>query len=134
MVKFNSSGWARRGTRPSAPKDQRTASAYIFDAICPKDGKRAALVLPRSNIVAMNLHLAESATAIAPGHHAALLVGQAGWHLSPRLIVPPNLTIIALPPKCPELNLVENLWQFMRENWLSNRIFQVIQRHRRPLL
>ena len=36
--------WARRGTRPSAPKDQRTTSAYIFGAICPKerqDGRRA---------------------------------------------------------------------------------------------
>jgi len=39
-------GWARRGTRPSAPRDQRTASAYIFGAICPKNGKGAAIVLP----------------------------------------------------------------------------------------
>src|SRR3954463_12403165 len=31
--------WARRGTRPSAPHDQRTASTYIFGAICPGDGK-----------------------------------------------------------------------------------------------
>src|SRR5258708_29737123 len=35
-----------------------------------------------------------------------------------------NITIIALPPKCPELNPVENVWQFMRDNWLSNRIFK----------
>src|SRR6266436_5108355 len=27
-------------------------------------------------------------------------------------------------PKCPELNPVENVWQFMRDNWLSNRIFK----------
>ena len=39
--------WAKRGTRPSAPKDQRTASAYIFGAICPAQGKGAGLVLPR---------------------------------------------------------------------------------------
>jgi transposase len=32
--------------------------------------------------------------------------------------------VIALPPKCPELNPVENVWQFMRDNWLSNRIFK----------
>ena len=74
--------WAKRGARPSAPKDQRTASAYIFGAICPKDGKGAALVMPRCNTEAMNLHLAEIATQIAPGAHAALLVDQAGWHLS----------------------------------------------------
>jgi transposase len=38
--------------------------------------------------------------------------------------VPSNITIIALPPKCPELNPVENVWQFMRDNWLFNRIFK----------
>ncbi len=72
--------WAKRGSRPSAPSDQRTASAYIFGAICPKEGKGAALVMPRCDTEAMNLHLAEIATQIAPGAHAAILVDQAGWH------------------------------------------------------
>jgi SOS response regulatory protein OraA/RecX len=36
--------WAKRGSRPSAPSDQRTASAYIFGAIRPKEGKGAVLV------------------------------------------------------------------------------------------
>src|SRR5262249_15785433 len=72
----------------------------------------------------MNLHLAEIAAAVAPAAHAVLLVDQAGWHMSTRLVVPANITIIALPPKCPELNPVENVWQFMRDNWLSNRIFK----------
>ena len=71
----------------------------------------------------MNLHLAEIATEVAPGAHAVLLIDRAGWHLSSRLIVPPNITLVALPPKCPELNPVENVCQFMRDNWLSNRIF-----------
>src|ERR1700690_3140021 len=51
--------WAKRGTRPSAPTDQRTASAYIFGPFCPNHGKGAALILPRCNTEAMNLHLAE---------------------------------------------------------------------------
>jgi hypothetical protein len=116
--------WARRGTRPAAPKDQRTASTYIFGAICPKEGKAAGLVLPYCNTAAMDLHLAEIAAAVAPDAHAVLLLDQAGWHLSDRLMVPPNITLVPLPPKCPELNPVENLWQFIRGNWLSNRIFR----------
>lgn len=80
--------------------------------------------MPRCDTEAMNLHLAEIATQIAPGAHAAILVDQAGWHLSAGLIVPPNITLIPLPAKCPELNPQENVWQFMRENWLSNRIFK----------
>jgi transposase len=116
--------WAKRGTRPPAPQDQRTRSTYIFGAICPKHGKGAALILPRCNTAAMSLHLAEIAASVAPGAHAVLLLDQAGWHLSEKLAVPPNITIIPLPPKCPELNPIENVWQFMRQNWLSNRVFQ----------
>jgi transposase len=71
----------------------------------------------------MNLHLAEIATAVAPRCHAVLLLDQAGWHLSHQLAIPPNLTLVPLPAKCPELNSVENIWQFIRDNWLSNRVF-----------
>src|SRR3954467_13436847 len=74
--------WAKRGTRPAAPKDQRTASAYIFGAICPAHGKGAGLVLPRCTPGGMSLHLAEIAQAVAPGAHALVLVDQAGWHQS----------------------------------------------------
>lgn len=116
--------WARRGTRPSAPKDQRTTSAYIYGAICPAHGKAAGLVLPRCNTEGMALHLAEIAATVAPGAHAVLLLDKAGWHGSDALVVPENITLLPLPSKCPALNPVENIWQFMRENWLSNRIFR----------
>ena len=116
--------WAKRGTRPSAPKDQRTRSAYIFGAICPARGVGAALVLPKCNTEAMNLHLKEISVAVAPEAHAILIVDQAGWHFSKALESPDNITLLALPSKSPELNPVENIWQFMRENWLSNRIFK----------
>lgn len=59
--------WAKRGSRPSAPHDQRTASTYIFGAVCPKDGKGAALVLPACNTYAMNLLLVEISQTVAPG-------------------------------------------------------------------
>ena len=70
------------------------------------------------------MHLQEIAFHIAPGAHAVLLLDQAGWHGSAELVVPPNITLLPLPPRCPELNPVEILWQFMRDNWLSNRIFK----------
>ena len=97
--------WAKRGTRPSAPKDQRTRSAYIYGAICPAEGKGAGLVLPRCNTEGMTLHLAEISAAVAPGAHAVLLLDQAGWHGSRALVVPSNITLMPLPPKCPELTL-----------------------------
>lgn len=116
--------WAKRGTRPVAPKDQRTRSAYIFGAICPARGVGAALVLPKCNTAAMTLHLREISTAVAPGAHGVIIVDQAGWHFSKALQIPGNITLLPLPSKSPELNPVENLWQFMRDNWLSNTIFK----------
>ncbi|GGJ20110.1 hypothetical protein [Neoroseomonas lacus] len=66
--------WARQGTRLAAPQDQRTASKYIFGAVCPWEGRGAAQVLPFCNCAAMNVHLAEIAAMDAPGKHAVLLL------------------------------------------------------------
>lgn len=58
----------------------------------------------------MSLHLTEISLAVAPGAHAVVLMDQAGWHMTGKLDVPENISIIALPAKCPELNPVENVW------------------------
>ena len=71
----------------------------------------------------MQHHLYEIAHHITPGAHGVVLLDQAGWHLTPKLDLPPSLTLLPLPARSPELNPVENVWQFLRENWLSNRIF-----------
>ena len=80
-------------------------------------------MLPRCNTAAMALHLAEISRTVTPGAHAVLLLDQAGWHLSDKLDIPANITLMPLPPKSPELNPVENIWQFIRDNRLSNRVF-----------
>jgi hypothetical protein len=116
--------WARTGSRPRADHDQRTQSAYLFGAVCPERGTGAALVLPACNTQAMQLHLDEIATEVAPGAHAILILDQAGWHGAKDLRVPRNISLLPLPPRSPELNPQENIWQFMRQNWLSNRVFQ----------
>ena len=116
--------WARKGSRPRAIHDQRTQSTYLFGAVCPERGTGAALVLPACNTEAMQLHLDEIATKVTPGAHAILILDQAGWHGAKDLKVPDNISLLPLPPRSPELNSQENIWQFMRQNWLSNRIFK----------
>ncbi len=116
--------WAQRGTRPRAPHDQRTKWAYIFGAICPELGKGAGLVMPYADTPAMQAHIEEISAMVDQNAHAILILDQAGWHMSTKLSVPSNITLLPLPPRSPELNPVENVWQFMRDNWLSNRVFQ----------
>jgi transposase len=71
----------------------------------------------------MAAQLEEISQAVAPSAHAVRLLDQAGWHVTPKLKVPGNITLLPLPPRSPELNPVETIWQFVRDNWLSNRIF-----------
>src|SRR6185437_1893605 len=102
--------WARRGTRPRQPADQRYDNAYLFGAICPARGVGAALVLPYADADVMQLHLDEISRNVAEGAHAVLILDRAGWHTTGKLDVPDNITPIFLPSRAPELNPVDNVW------------------------
>src|SRR5262249_45463626 len=104
--------------------DQRSQSTYLFGAVCPERGTGAGLVLPACNREAMQLHLDAIAPIVGAGAHAILLCDRAGWHTSKALKVPRNISLLPLPARAPELNPHDDIWQFMRQNCLSNRAFQ----------
>lgn len=116
--------WARRGSRPRQPADQRYENAYLFGAICPARGTGAAIAVPYADTDAMQLHLNEISRHVTKGAHAVLLLDRAGWHTTTNLDMPDNITPIFLPSRAPELNPVENIWQYLRANWLSNTVFE----------
>ena len=116
--------WAEKGSRPRALKDLRYEWAYLFGAVCAERGVGAALVLPHCDTQAMNLHLVEIGHAVAKGAHALLVCDGAGWHQTGgRLQVPDNISLLHLPPYSPELNPVENVWDYLLDNKLSNSVF-----------
>jgi hypothetical protein len=115
--------WAPRGTRPRALRDHRRTSAYLFGAVCPERGTGAAVVLPHVNVDAMTIHLAEISRSVTEGAHAVLVLDQAGWHTSLKLRVPENISLLPLPPYAPELNPVEQIWAYLRANFLSHRVW-----------
>lgn len=100
----------------------------------PQPGYLAPSVLPRAKVLVSLCPVAtakpwtctwrKSPITSSPVRVPVLLLDQAGWHGSAALIVPENIILMRLPPRCPELNPVENIWPFMRDNWLSNRIFK----------
>ncbi len=68
----------------------------------------------------MQRHLDEISRRV---RHAVRLLDRAGWHTTGALAVPANITLVLLPPRSPELNPAENIWQYLRQNHLSNRVF-----------
>ena len=112
------------GQARDTPSPARRDNAYLFGAICPARGVGAALALPYADADMMQLHLDEISRNVAAGAHAVLLLDRAGWHTTSKLDVPDNITPIFLPSRAPELNPVENVWQYLRQNWLSNTVFE----------
>jgi len=82
------------------------------------------LALPYADTDMMQLHLDEISRNVAAGAHAVSLLDRAGWHTTGKLDAPANITPIFLPSRVPELNPVENVWQYLRQNWLSNTVFE----------
>lgn len=116
--------WAKRGSRPQINRDMRFDYAYIFGAICPERGEGEALVLPRCNSQGMNKHLEIISKAVKAEAHAVIVLDGAGWHGSKELKIPQNITLMKLPPYSPELMPVENIWQYLKANYLNNHVFK----------
>ena len=72
----------------------------------------------------MNLYLAEFAKTLPADTHVVMVLDGAGWHGPKGLDVPANITLVTLPPYSPELNPVERLWLYLRETYLSLRVFK----------
>lgn len=116
--------WAPVGSRPLAVRDNRHDSVYLFGALCPSRAIGAAIIMPAVNSEAMSEHLKEIAAQIAAGAHAVLVCDGAGWHQrGGRLTIPENITLLTLPPYSPELNPMENVWDYLRGNKLSHRVW-----------
>jgi len=105
-------------------RDNRHDSAYIFGAICHDRKVGAAIIMPTANVEAMTEHLKEISVQVAHGAHAVVVCDGAGWHQrGKRLQVPDNITLLPLPSYSPELNPMENIWDYLRGNKLSRRVW-----------
>ena len=113
--------WAKRGTRPRQPADQRYDNA-IFRRICPARGVGAALALPYADTEAMQLHLDEI-RAMSPKAptRAAARPGRMAHDWQPRRAQEhhPDLPAFAGSRTEPGRERLADL----RSNWLSNRVF-----------
>ena len=116
--------WARRGTRPRGTAGPATEAGLHLRRHLPEArqgrGARHALRRHRGDAGASRRDQ-RGRRARRP---CRARPRQAGWHLSTRPAVPGNITFLPPPPGSPELNPVENVWQSMRQNWLSNRVVE----------
>ena len=116
--------WAEKGSRPRAVKQRQFLNAYLFGAVCPANGKTEALVVPFSNKEGMKLHMEQISKATPLGRHSVVIMDGAGWHTESVVNEFDNVSMIKLPAYSPELNPIEQVWQWLRQNELANKCFK----------
>lgn len=114
--------WAPRGQRPVARVERHYRWLYVYGFVRPSTGQSWWCLLPTANATAMGLALATFARdeGIDARHRAVLVLDQAGWHVSGRLVVPEGIDLVFLPAYSPELQPAERLWPLVDEP-LANR-------------
>lgn len=115
--------WFEKGVRPRGQRDLRHQALYLFGAVCPARDEAVALALPHVSTAAMQAMLDELSKAVAPKAHAVVIMDRAGWHCANALAVPGNLTLAFLPPYSPELNVIERVWLYLKERYLSHCVW-----------
>ena len=95
--------------------------------MCAATGEAYGLISPTLDVEVVNLFLRQSAEELPAGVHAALIWGGAGYHTSPKLVVPASVSLIRLVPYAPGLNPVENLWHDLRSHYWSLRVYADIE-------
>jgi len=115
--------WCAPGIRPESGQQLIREYLYGFVAVAPVLGMMTALVLPFSNTQMMNLFLKQVGLEFAD-YFVVMQVDGASYHTGQDLVVPDNIRLIVQPPRSPELNAVEHVWEEIREKHFYNHVFE----------
>jgi transposase len=118
--------WSLKGSKCEVKIKQGYKNFYVYSSLCPESGEIFSLYLPRVNTKMMNIYLEELSNYFSR-EKLILIMDCAGWHKSKDLKVPDNIEIEYLPPYSPELNPVERLWKWLKNNTIHNRIFEKLE-------
>lgn len=116
--------WAPKGHRPTAHVRRQYKWLYVYGFVRPSTGQSWWCLLPTVNVTAMTLALATFARdeGIDAQRRVVLVVDQAGWHTSPKLVLPAGIDVVFLPSASPELQPAERLWGLVDEA-VANQAF-----------
>ena len=112
--------WARKGSRPRAVKPNGRDWVYVLAATCAATGAAVGLVTQEQDALVTQAFLDLLSAELPPDELALLVWDGGGHHTAKSLRVPANIVLWRLPPYAPELNPVENLWHYLREQHWSN--------------
>jgi transposase len=102
-----------------------TSGTYLYTALDPSSGECFSLYLPSMDSLCLEAFLERLGEAYGD-HHLVVVLDGAPSHTSSQIVLPENVSLLALPSYSPELNPVERWFQEFRRA-LSNRTFETVE-------
>ena len=118
--------WSFGNNRPNVPKQMVREYVYIYGAFNPVSGESDMIILPSMTKEAMNCFL-DILSKRHPDKLILLICDGAPNHKEAAITIPDNIIIQKIPPRSPQINPSENMWEEIREKFFYNRIFNSIE-------
>jgi hypothetical protein len=115
--------WSPPHVRPEVGTQIVREFVYAMGAVDSFSGELFSLVLPWSDSETMSIFLEHTSQQFKDSYNLMFL-DKAGWHTANDLRIPENIKLVFLPSYSPELNPMENIWKYLKENFFVNRIFK----------
>lgn len=89
--------------------------SYAYTSLCPETGESYSLILPYADGYCMDIFM-QGLSEEFQNYRIIMIMDRASWHTRGKTNKWENIVPLFLPPYSPELNPVENLWHYIREN------------------
>ena len=120
--------WVPEGRRPVAKGQHRYEWLYLDASVHPSTGEVVWFVCTTVDTDLLSAVLAAFAETVSAGRDklVVLVLDNAGWHVSDRLVVPDGVVLEFLPPYTPELQPAERLRPLTNEA-IANKSFATLE-------
>jgi hypothetical protein len=112
------------GVKPLITYQHCFANFYYFGAFSALTGEHLLLELPQCNSQCFQLFL-DQFSCQNPHEHKIVILDNGAFHHASTLQIPQNITLLFLPPYCPELNGAEKIWRHLKDA-LGNQVFKTL--------
>jgi hypothetical protein len=114
-----------KGIKPKGAIQDEYENFYIFGAVEPKTGSNFFLECPEVNGGCFQVFL-ESFAQEYKNSLNIMILDNARFHLRKKTRIPENVVLIYLPPYSPELNPIERVWKYFKDQ-ISWQVFGNIE-------
>lgn len=117
----NGKALTAKGVKPVCPYQHKYENLYLFGAFSPITGSTVMLELPFCNTDMFQQFLDELSKH-QPQEYKMVVPDNGAFHKANRLVIPPNIGLLFLPPYSPELNPAEQVWRIIKKE-MTNQVY-----------